>query len=413
MNFILGRSQRGVYILAGSTGKAARGILPGETLEFYPGEFSVGAYNADGTRTGVFGNGSESDALSGLSFEMGDTGCGQCELTFRRMPKSTELDYTQRIDISLFGDARPWYSGYIMACPVEGTTDTEFKYKAFGYYNKLENLLVFRTYENTDAGEIARDIAKMAETAMSGIVYNEGKIRDAGYKPQRLVFDGVTAKEALKTLLDFASDFVCGVDEYRNIYFKPRDTAVNEQARLTVGKHVGSYSPSWDASKVVNWARVKGGGVDDSGEQWLCTVEDKASQAKYGLCQAVWSLPEAFSAADARRWAQNQLDFHKQPQKSAKVTGVRLEYPRTDGTFNVRRMSADGLAEIRTRDGNTYTYPIRKIKYTVSGKDGISATLELGEPELRLDTYLAGIQRKAKDLEQSQSSALKQLKGGA
>ncbi len=52
----------------------------------------------------------------------------------------------------------------------------------------------------------------------------------------KLVFDGVTVKEALATLSDFAVDFVYGVDEYRSLYFQPREKRINEEARLTVGK---------------------------------------------------------------------------------------------------------------------------------------------------------------------------------
>lgn len=412
MNLLYGKELLGRWILAGKTGGAANGVKPGQTLEFYPGQYTVTAYAPDGTKTAVFGNGSEANALAKVTFEITSTGCGQCELTFRKLPTNTELEYMQRIDISLFGDRKPWYSGYIMSRPIEGTTDTEFKYKGYGYYNRLENILVFKTYADVDVGEIARDIARMAESA-TGLVYNASKIQDVGYKPTKLVFDGVTAKDAFKTLQDFATGYVYGVDEYRSIYFKRRDSGINEQARLTVGKHINSYSPSWDASKIVNWARVKGGNIDNNGEQWLCTVQDAASQKKFGLRQAVWSLPEAFDVADATRWGQNQIDFYKSPQKSAKITGVKLEYPYPDGTFNVRHMSTDGLAEIRRLDGKTETYPIKKIKYTISGSTGIRADLELGEPEFTLNSYLAGVQRRAKDLEQSQSAALKQLKGGS
>ncbi len=412
MNLILGREILGRWILAGVAGRGAGGVEPGAIRDFYPDQFAVTAYAKDGTKTAIFSSGSEANTLASFSFEINSTGCGNCELVFRKLPTNAELEYMQRIDISLFGDTRPWYSGYILERPVEGTTDDEYRYKAYGYYNRLEQLRIFKTYEGVDVGEIARDIARQAETG-AGLVYDEGKIQDVGYSPTKLVFDGVTAKEAFKTLLDFAINYVYGVDEYRSIYFKRRDVGVNEQARLTVSKHVGEYSPSWDASKVVNWARIKGGNIDDQGERWLCTVEDKASQQKYGLCQEVWDLPEAFAIEDAQRWGQNQIDFYKEPLKTAKVSDVRLDYPYPDGTFNVRHLSTDGLAEIRRLDGQTDTYPIQSIKYTVSGDRGIAVDLELGEPTLNLPTYLAELQRQAKNNEQMQNSAIKQLKGGA
>lgn len=413
MNFIYGRSLFGRAVYAGPlAGSGSKGDGSRETThEYYPGQFTVIAYNKDGTKTAVFGSGAESNALSKLKFEITSTGCGTCQLTFRKLPDNADLDYMQRIDIHLFGDSQPWYSGYILTRPVDGTTETEFKFEGYGYYNKLDSILIFETYENTDVGAIARDIAQKAEKAQ-GLVFNATKIPNVGYSPAKIVFDGVTAAEALDTLTDFALDYVYGVDEYRSIYFKPRDTSVNEQARLTVGKHVGSYTPSWDASKVVNWARIKGGNIDDQGEQWLCTVEDTASQEEYGLRQEVWDLPSAYEVADAKRWGENQIARYKEPTKSAKLKNVLLEYPYPDGTFNVRHMSTDGQAEVRRLDGKTETFPITKITYTVSGADGIKADLELGEPVFSVDKYLLELERKAADLEQSQQTALKQLKGG-
>lgn len=410
MNFIFGKELFGRFPFAGKTSPGGSGgNTPGYvTHEYYPGKYVVYAYAEDGTRTAMFGSGTERNALSGLSFSITSTGCGDCTMTFKRMPANAELTYMQRIDIHLFGDMQPWYSGYILSRPVEGTTDTTYTYKAHGYYNRLESMYLFQTYENMAPADIVRDIARKAED-MQGIVYNDAKIINAGYTIQRLVFDGVSVKDALKTLSDFAIDYVYGVDEYRNLYFKPRTSRINEQARLTVGVHMASYAPEWDVSKIVNWARIKGGNINDEGEQWLCTVEDTESQQAYGMRQAVWTLPEAQEVADAQRWGENQIAKYKDPVRSAKVTGVRLEYPLADGTFNVRHMTTDGDAEIRTLSGNTYTYPITKISYSLSASKGISADLQLGEPSFALDRYLLEQERNYKAAEQASASAIKQL----
>lgn len=408
MNFNFGRSLFGRFIFAGKTGDKANETPKGETKKYYSGQYTVIAYAPDGTRTAFFGSGSEKNSLSKLTFEITSTGCGSSELIFKVLPKNTELNYMQRIDIHLFGDELPWYSGYIMTRPVEGSTETEFKFTAHGYYNRLEKLVLFETYENMDPGAIVRDIAVKAEKT-HGLIYNASKINDAGYTVTKLVFDGVTVKEALATLADFALDYVYGVDEYRNLYFMPRETAINEQARLTVGKHINKYVPTWNVEKIVNWARIKGGNIDDAGEQWLCVVKDDSSIAKYGRRDKVLTLPSAYEAADAKRWGENQIRQNKDPVKSAKVSGVRLEYPLVDGTFNVRHMTTKGQAQIRTLDGDTHEYPITKVKYTISASNGIAADLELGEPIFSLDKYLSNIERNAQNIEQAQSSAIKQL----
>lgn len=410
MNILFGKNLFGRFIFGGSTNDQNGGtaVVPTPTHEYYPGQYVVYAYAADGTRTSMFGSGIEDNALSSLSFSITSTGCGDCTLTFKKLPSNVELTYMQRIDIHLFGDVQPWYSGYILSRPVEGTTESTYTFKAHGYYNRLESMYLFQTYENMDVADIVRDIARQAEKSQD-LIYNETKIITAGYTVQKLVFDGTSVKDALKTLADFAVDYVYGVDENRNLYFKPRNGSINEQARLTVGVHIASYVPSWDVSKVVNWARIKGGNINDEGEQWLCTVEDAESQALYGKRQAVWTLPEAQAVEDAERWGANQIAKYKDPVRSAKVTGVRLEYPLRDGTFNVRHMSTDGESEIRTLSGDTYTYPINKISYTVSASKGISADLQLGEPVFALDRYLLEQERNYKAAVSASAQALKQL----
>lgn len=86
------------------------------------------------------------------------------------------------------------------------------------------------------------------------------------------------------------------------MYFKPRINDINEQARFWVGEHLDTFVPTWDVEKVVNVGRVKGGNVDDRGEQWLAYVEDVESQLKYGIQEQVLSLPSAYSESDAYRW---------------------------------------------------------------------------------------------------------------
>ncbi len=410
MNSLFGVGLFGQFLFKGKRRSAGdAGDNYGETRKYYEGQFTVVAYAADGTKTAFFGSGIEKNPLNKVTFEISATGCGNCELTFKVLPSPSELNYMQRIDIHLFGDAVPWYSGYIITRPIEGTTETEYKFTAHGYYNRLETLVLFETYENMDVGEIVRDIALKAEKN-HGLVYNATKVADVGYTVTKLVFDGVTAKEALSTLSDFAIDYVYGVDEYRSLYFRAREQSINEQARLTVGKHVNKYVPSWNTEKIYNWARVKGGNIDDEGEQWLCVVQNSDSIAKYGKRDKVLTLPSAYEVADAKRWGENQIAQYKEPIRSAKVTGVRLEYPLVDGTFNVRHLTTTGQAQIRTLAGDTHEYPITKVKYTISASTGITADMTLGEPVFALDTYLANVERNAKNIEQSQASAIKQLK---
>lgn len=388
------------------------GDLPDDKINYLPGIHAVIAYNKDGTKTAIFGAGSERDAIESMNFELVETGCGKVEISFRKLPTNAELNYRQRIDIHLFNDSRPWWSGYIITRPITGTSDTNvYKFTGHGYYNLLDKVLIFKTYENIEVSNIVVDIARQVENKV-GLIFNGNKIINTSYVISKIEFDGVTAKEALKQLTDFAIDYVYGVDEYRQLYFMPRNNEINEQARFWVGMHIGPYSPAWDVDKIVNRAYIKGGNVDDKGEQWLGMVEDTDSQEEYGIQEAVWSLPSAYSTDDAKRWGQNQIEKYKEPVKSAKVTNAILEYPKPDGSFFVRKLSTQGQAAITDLDGNRHDYPITKLKYTISGKDGIKLDMELGEQPFAVDKYFANLDRDAKMAELLQQAATKQLKTG-
>ena len=380
-------------------------------IKYLPNVYTVIAYNSDGTKTAIFGAGAERNTIEKITFELVETGCGKVEITFRELPTNTELDYRQRMDIHLFNDSRPWYSGYIITRPVAGTTDDTFKFTGHGYYNLLDKVIIFKVYENMEVSSIVDDMAKQIERSV-GMVYNSEKIISTDYTITKIEFDGVTVKEALKQLADFAIDYVYGVDAYRQLYFRPRNLEINEQARFWVSRHLGKYLPTWDVEKIVNRAHIKGAAVDDAGEQWLAMVEDIDSQDAYGMQEAVWTLPSAYDASDAERWGTNQINKYKEPVKSAKVSEVILEYPKPDGSFFVRKLSTQGQAAVTDLSGTMYQYPITKLKYTISGTDGIKLDMELGEQPFAIDKYFASLDRDAKMAELLQQASTKQLKTG-
>lgn len=409
-NLMLGLKPLGIYELAAPTTHTGKPPIPDGDINYLPDVYVVTAYNADGTKTAIFGAGSEADALEKLTFEVIETGSGEATLTFKQLPTNTELTYKQRIDISLFNDSRPWYSGYIIQRPVAGTTETTYTFKAHGYYNQLSKVVLFTSYENMEVSAIVTAIAREVERKV-GLEFNRDKIISTGYRISKIQFLGVTAKEALTQLMDFAIDYVFGVDEYRNLYFRPRTTEINPEARFWVGQHLDDYAPTWDIDKLVNVAHVKGATVDDDGEQWLAMSEDLPSQVEYGVQESTYSLPTAYAVEDAKRYADAQISRYKEPIKSAKVKGVNLNYPRTDGSFAVRKLSTMGKASITDRDGNRQDYPISKLKYEISAKSGIKLTsMELGEQPFEIVKYFLYLDREAKHAELLQQAATQQLK---
>jgi hypothetical protein len=405
MNLRFGKKHLGRFVWRSPE---RRGGKTKSTIKYLPDRVQIIAYNADGTKSAVFGNDTEDMNFKQLTFENGETGCGPAKIQFSKFPEFDEIRYGQRIDVHLFGDARPWWSGCVLKRPDSGGTATTFTVECHGFYNALKHRLIFKRYQNTEISEIVKDVCRQAEDL--GVLVNTGKIYSTDYEITDINFDGATVQECLKTLSEFAADWVYGVDEYREFFFKPRLDAVNEEARFWVGAHLKDYTPAVNVEKIVNRARIKGAKIDEEGESWLCTVEDVVSQAIYGRREAVWSLPSAYSADDAERWGKEEIRRYKDPIPSAKVKGITLAYPRPDGVFWVRKLSADGQAAITGQDGEMKTYPITKVKYTVEAGKGIVCDLELGEQPFDPAKWMIRIEREARNNELLQQASNQQLK---
>lgn len=406
MSFIFGQWEFGKYIFAGLTPTVSS---KAEDIIYTDGLVSVEIFSDKGIKTDAFATGIEGNPLSQIQFELVSTGCGTCTLTFKILPRVSNLTYGSRIDIYLFGDYRPWWSGYVLTLPDQGGTQEEFKVTAHGYYNALKNVYIFGVYENIEVSEIVKDILLTVESR-TGVKYNPSKVYAVEYKIAKIVFDGVSAQECLKQLSEFAYDFVYGVDERQDLFFKQRVTSINEEARFFVGQHIDGFEPTINVDKLVNWARIKGGNLDNKGESWLAIVEDTNSQQLYGRREAIWTLPTAYSSDDVSRWGQSELAKYKEPIQSAKVKNVSIVYPKPD-RFWVRKLSTDGKAAIYNLDGELREYPISKIKYTINADNGIKCDLELGEPPFVLEKYLFEIERNSRSNELLQQASNKQLGG--
>ncbi len=310
-------------------------------------------------------------------------------------------------------------------------------FKSFVYASSIESGLYngAATYESGkyDYGG-SRPIRDHNNGAGWGsISYDEGFYRSSNVAICNLLERGYTNRDELLDVYEklgfFQSSNIDGFDSVAGTALYKTDKS--RAAYLTTGFGQGStvtalqllraYSvfandgktvEPYLIEKIVNKAYIKGGNVDEQGEQWLCSVENLESQLKYGVQEAVWSLPSAYAVSDAQRWGLNQINRYKEPIKAVKISNIVLEYPKPDGSFFVRKLSTQGQAAITDLDGFRYDYPIIKLKYNISGKDGIKLDVELGEQPFSIDRYFADLDRNAKLAELLQQASTKQLKIG-
>ena len=412
MNFIFGAYPYGQYPFIANIQRAS-GDEERSTTILSPNVFSIKCYDEEGLKVAEYNSSASEGDILNLNFEIQTTGCGAFSIIFGKLPDPDHFGYNRRIDIHLFNDSRPWYSGFVQTLPIRGSTNEKFTVSGFGFYDLLGRVLISGVYENMDVADIVNAIGKKVEN-LTGIRSNSAEIHKTDYKVTRIVFDGETAKDAIQQLVEFSADFIAGVDERKRLFFVKKVSKINEEGRFWVGPHIfGKYEPEEDVAEIVNFARIKGGKLDNEGTNWLAVVEDSESQARYGRRERVLSLPSAFSEADAARWGYEQLKIFKDPIQNAKVSGIQLEYPNADGSFGVRKLTTRGRVAIYTREGESHYYPLEKIKYEITADKGIYCSLTLGKSKVGVSGWLARIEQNAKNQEFLQNSNNKQLRGGS
>ena len=334
-------------------------------------------YDRDGLKLAEISSEVQKGLLLSASFELLTNGCGAFDIFLSSLPEELEdITYNYRVDIHLFGDDSPWYSGYIIDLPQEGTTEIGWKYSGFGYYNQLDDVFVNRSYEVKQVSYIARDIMSTLIEGNTDIVYDFNKIEATAYEVQSISWERVAAKEVMKQLAELVLGFEFGVDEKREFFFREKDTDVNEDARLWVGKHMSTFIPKADISKIKNKLYIYSGevtGAEGEKSNYVLTVEDATSQAAYGVKEDKLTMPSVLDSADAEQWGNYKLSELKDPVQIAKITGIEIFKTRINAVGKANITSVDGL--------HTFTLPIKQVKYSITS-NGITADVDLGEKDV-------------------------------
>lgn len=398
-NIMFGRNVRfGRYRFAAPMKRVGAVVIDYPLID---GHYAIDFYNSEGQRTATIVSDAKNSPLSEAEFKLTTNGCAEVKFTLSKN-YGIQIDYSQRIDIRLFGDSQPWYSGYILTRPIVGTTEAKWEYSGYGFFQQLEYALVTRDFKNTEISRIAREIITGDIEPGTGARYNASKIYNTGYTASSISFDYATAKDALKQLSEFAANYIYGVDEYRDVYFKPTVTEINENSRFWVGYHIQEFIPEEDVSTIVNYVYAQGGTLDSGGSNIMYQCSDTESIAKYGKRAAVLSIPSAYADEDAQRWGDNELNKTKAPQRTASVDGIHPEVMK-------RNIRPEGTARITTFDGkHSYDYPISEVSYKLS-KEGITMTMELGEYTKGIDQIILKMTRDAKNAELLQRGNNSQL----
>jgi hypothetical protein len=275
--------------------------------------------------------------VSTFDFELNETGCGAFNISI------TNKDYGLRVgdivEIYLFDETTPYYTGYIQKIPEEGKTDLLYLYSGYGLIAKLDEIVINSSYAATELSVIVTSILENEILPKKPeIVENTTKIEVTGYTATAHDFSLTKAKKAVFDLVNEAGNWVAGVDELKEFFFKARLTTIQQAAVKAISKHLSQFLPNQDNSGIVNTIYLKIGKAT-GGSNYISTIEDLPSQSDYGIRENVETAPTTDNSTDAQQWGNRLLTLKKDPIITASITGI-------DMLFLRERIRAEGKARI-------------------------------------------------------------------
>ncbi len=341
--------------------------------------YTIRVYDRKDLLQEIISSNSGQGYLVSMKFELLDSGCGSFEI---ELTKRYAIDHGYRVDIHLWNDPLPWYSGFVQEPQIPGGTNRTWTYQGYGGTALFDRVLVTKTYPGQKVHLIAQDLFKQAEIKQKRISYDESQIDASKFSTvSELKCLNTPLKTVLKQVANLAGGYVYGVDERRRMFFKKPSNNVDMHA--WVGKHIETSDPRSDSSKIVNSMRVKAGKVriDISSTSiyyktnWVQEpLEHKgkgSSQELYGVCEGVYSAPNVLSLIDAMRAAAVELKRLKDPKVSNKVRSF---------IFKGDRVSCEGKARIIGADGSQLILDKKKFTFTIRGSK-VELQGDLGELE--------------------------------
>lgn len=236
MSFNYGSRNYGQGIYGGFDNAYALSAIPA-IIELYD---NSGAYK-NTFQTGV------GDFL-GCEFTLEESGPKDFVLYFA---KSVDIDRTDLIKIKLFNSDDYFFMGVVRKVPIDGSTKAEYNYSGFGltdYFVRINT--ESQSYAAQTIEEIIIDLLDNIIIPKTPIVKNTAKINVPNITLTTFDINYTQLPEVLTALKKIAASdgnqYIIGVDEVGEFFFKPRDTET--KATLVVGKDgrygIDSYEPS-------------------------------------------------------------------------------------------------------------------------------------------------------------------------
>jgi hypothetical protein len=365
---------------------------------------TVRIYDKDDLMVAQLSSNSQTCGLLDLNWKLLETGCGEFELeTTTRLP----VAHDYRVDVHLWNNYKPAYSGLIQNLPEPGGTATTFQYKGYGFFDLINRMVVTAKYPAQELRGIAVDLANKAAARYKRFDIDYTLVAGSSYSMTgQLDFLNTPLKDALKQVSDLSGDYVWGINADRKFFFQPRATSVD--MHLWVGKHLKTWLPRSDSTNILNTLYIKCGAVRKDvavdnplyKTNWLdAPATDPVSIGLYGPRDGIFTAPSVLGLIDAQQAGQVELSRRSKPRQYATVSGL---------IYNGEELSCSGSARVVGKDGEELILPKKSLKFALKGTY-VDVSLELGDLAYGAELLIARLAATAAAGELARQQSQKQL----
>lgn len=278
---------------------------------------------------------------------------GVTEFTFT-LSRDFPIPIARNTNCLFLVDGIRWFAGYIDVLPEADQNDPAFEIKGLGYFNRLEKVLVSKSYTSQTLLYIVQDVLSTYLGASVGVFYDASKINPPTLTGITIEFNDMALSEVLSYLVQ-VSNYDFTNSKYRYYVDDTRDlvlTSYGDSVIQTLFEGYQYQSPvvsSSDENLINSLVCYRADAVDSDTLEYVTTVQDTQSMSNNGKYEESLTFPSSIDTATITKIANAKIQMHAEKEKLIELD-LAITEPKQFGVYNVSNRRKNYWQEVDSLD---------------------------------------------------------------
>ena len=244
------------------------------------------------------------------------------------IPRDIEIPYYPLLQCRMYYNGVFWFTGEITDLPDQEKRNDLFDYVGKGLFSYASKIKINELYTSTTLLAVLQDLAQLLENE-SPIFYNPALIECPAINITKLEFNNKDLKKCFERCLEIANNdytteqYEFGVNEDQHFYFL--QISSNTVATWFEGKDYQEPDVKTVDDKLVNKIDIFRTIEDSDEAEYVFTIQDTASQEKYGLYYKKVTIEDYVDSTTAENICTAIIERYKDPFKSIEIDDLQTE----------------------------------------------------------------------------------------